>query len=80
MENLGDGGQGALLPFKLRDGVDQLLPVPVEMFDGDDRALNRRPSLPLASELCSGGTSQFGSTATQYRSFLSDQPCVYFVS
>jgi hypothetical protein len=38
-ENSDHGRKDAHSAIKLRDGVDQLLPVLVERFDGDDRAL-----------------------------------------
>jgi hypothetical protein len=38
-ENSDNGREDAHSAIKLRDGVDQLLPVLVERFDGDDRPL-----------------------------------------
>jgi hypothetical protein len=38
-ENSDNGREDAHSAIKLRDGVDQLLPVLVERFDGDDRSL-----------------------------------------
>jgi hypothetical protein len=42
-ESSDNGREDAHSAIKLRDGVDQLLPVPVERCDGDDRPLTTSP-------------------------------------